>query len=430
MSKRFERNLIIFISVLLLSLFLLLLRFIVMNGIFQPYLKLNGKDNITLEINELYKEEGLIVKEKFKTINDNIIIKSNLNNTKLGKYKIIYQYKNKLKERNIEVVDTIKPKLTLNNDHHIIIFQNEEYIEYGVLIEDNSKIDLTHNLSIISDIDSSKIGYYKVIYKVMDQSNNINSIERIVEVVENPFDKKLYYHYDHLDNTRIGWWFKKASDHERKSSTYNLELMNKYNAYYLGEDEKVIYLTFDEGGSNKTYIKEITNVLNNHNIKASFFLTRNYILKEKEFMNNLVDQGHEIGNHTRNHYDMTTLANETNLDKFIYEIMDTHKIIYETTKKIPPLIFRFPKGEFSERTLSIISDLGYSTYFWSHAYNDYSGDVSKEEAYNNLVGHIHNGAIYLLHPNNKGNYEALNDFIIEAKKQGYTFELVSTIKKD
>ena len=147
-------------------------------------------------------------------------------------------------------------------------------------------------------------------------------------------------------------------------------------------------------------------------------------------MNELVKNGHEIGNHTRNHYDMTTLANESNLDKLIYEIMDTQKTIYEITKKMPPLIFRFPKGEFSLRSLAIVNDLGYSTYFWSHAYNDYSGNISKEVAYNSLIGHLHNGAIYLIHPSNLGNYEAMNDFIIEAIKQGYTFDLVSNIKKD
>ena len=110
--------------------------------------------------------------------------------------------------------------------------------------------------------------------------------------------------------------------------------------------------------------------------------------------------------------------------------MDTQKTIYEVTKVMPPFIFRFPKGEFSLRSMAIVHDLGYSSYFWSHAYNDYSGNVSKEEAYNNLIGHIHNGAIYLLHPSNSGNYEALNDFILEAKRLGYTFELVSNIKKD
>ena len=429
MSKRFERNLVIFISMILFIIFILLIRLIVVNGIFQPYLQLNGSNQI-IEIYDEYDEEGILVRDKFKNINENIEIKSNLDTTKTGEYSITYKYKDKEIKRYVEVVDTIKPKMILNNDSYLIIFQNSEYIEYGVQIIDNSKIELSHNLSIIHDINTSKIGVYKVIYKVQDQSNNENSVERIVEVVENPLDKQLHYHYDGLDNSKISWWFKKASDHERKPSTYNIDLMNKYNAFYLGNDEKVIYLTFDEGGSNKTYIKEITEVLNEHDVQASFFLTRNYIYKEKEFMNELVNKGHEIGNHTRSHLDMTSLANESNINKFVSEIMDTQKAIYEVTKKMPPLIFRFPKGEFSTRSLSIVNDLGYSTYFWSHAYNDYSGDISKEEAYNTLVGHLHHGAIYLIHPNNKGNFEAMNDFILEAKKQGYTFELVSNIKKD
>ena len=74
MSKRFERNLIIVISMFILILFILLLRFIIFNGIFQPYLKLNGHD-ITLQINEEYIEKGILVKDKFKKINENINIK-------------------------------------------------------------------------------------------------------------------------------------------------------------------------------------------------------------------------------------------------------------------------------------------------------------------------------------------------------------------
>ena len=151
-------------------------------------------------------------------------------------------------------------------------------------------------------------------------------------------------------------------------------------------------------------------------------------LTKEEFMNELVRNGHEIGNHTRNHYDMTLLANEENCHKFVEEIMITHKTIYEVTNVIPPMIFRFPKGDFSIRSMAMVHDLGFRTYFWSHAYNDYGSDVLKEEAYNNLVTHLHNGAIYLLHPANKGNYEAMEDFVLEAKKQGYSFGLVSEIK--
>ncbi|MGN1343173.1 MAG: polysaccharide deacetylase family protein, partial [Traorella sp.] len=241
---------------------------------------------------------------------------------------------------------------------------------------------------------------------------------------------KLHYHYDSLDNTQHAWWFKKANDHQRKIATYDPMILDQYQAYYLGENKKIIYLTFDEGGNDKTYIKEITDILNRHDVKASFFLTRNYILQESEFMNELVEKGHEIGNHTRNHYDMTKLANSNDCERFVKEIMETHLSIYQITKSLPPLIFRFPKGEFSKRSLAMVHDLGFRTYFWSHAYNDYSEDVVKEVSYNNLVSHLHQGAIYLLHPSNRGNYEAMEEFILEVKSQGYTFGLVSQIKKD
>ena len=51
----------------------------------------------------------------------------------------------------------------------------------------------------------------------------------------------------------------------------------------------MIYLTFDEGGNDITYIKEIADVLNENDVKATFFLTRNYIRNESAFVRELVD---------------------------------------------------------------------------------------------------------------------------------------------
>ena len=64
----------------------------------------------------------------------------------------------------------------------------------------------------------------------------------------------------------------------------------------------------------------------------------------------------------------------------------------------------------------------------SRNYLDYKEDVTKEKALNELTKRVHNGAIYLMHPKNKGNYLALDTFIKNMKKQGYTFDLVKNIK--
>ena len=75
----------------------------------------------------------------------------------------------------------------------------------------------------------------------------------------------------------------------------------------------------------------------------------------------------------------------------------------------------------------MVSDLGYKSIFWCHAYYDYGEDISKEEALKSLLEHVHPGAIYLIHPSNRGNYEAIEDFIIDMHKQGYRFALLDDL---
>ncbi len=56
--------------------------------------------------------------------------------------------------------------------------------------------------------------------------------------------------------------------------------------------------------------------------------------------------------------------------------------------------------------------------------------MSGEQALNTLLKHYHNGAIYLLHPSNKGNYLAMDPFIKAMKQKGYQFATVDKIPKN
>lgn len=397
---------------------------------FGIYMKLNGANSIQCEIYGTYEELGVKARFQFKDVTNQVEIQNAVDLSQLGKQTITYQYLHKKISREVEVVDTLPAVLTLIGEEEVIVFQNEAYEEQGIMIQDNSQVDLQDRLQIHHQIDTTKINDYIVTYQVEDLSSNLAMIQRRVHVVENPQLEKLHYRYEAIDNTLQSWWFHKAKDHERKPPSYDAKVLEQYGAIYLGNDEKVIYLTYDEGGNDITYIKEITELLNHHEVQATYFLTRNYIKKEADLMKELVKKGHVIGNHTRSHYNMQNYANEQGLETFVKEINDTQKTIYEVTQQKPAKIFRFPSGEYSERSLAIVHDLGYQTIFWSHAYHDYGEDVSKEEAYNNLITHLHPGAIYLLHPSNKGNLECLNDFIEEVKKQGYRFDVISSIHKN
>ena len=147
----------------------------------------------------------------------------------------------------------------------------------------------------------------------------------------------------------------------------------------------------------------------------------------KDLVKNMEKTGHSVGNHTYHHYVMPSLATRENYEKYVYEIRATEEAYKEITGKNMDKVYREPKGEWSYRSLQIVKDLGYKTFFYSADYLDYGKDISKDAALNKMMKRYHNGAIYLFHPKNKGNLDALDDFIKNMKNLGYSFDLVKNI---
>ena len=232
--------------------------------------------------------------------------------------------------------------------------------------------------------------------------------------------------YDNIDNTSRGWWSGNKFDYSRPSGGADINELKRYDAYFLGPDKKTIYLTFDEG-SYDTYVEQIVDILNDNHVKGTFFFCRNYIEKNPALIRKIDDSGHSIGNHTFHHLNMPSLANRENFDKYLYEISEVEKSFEKITGKDMDRVYRDPRGEWSYRDLYIMKNLGYKTFFYSANYDDFSSVLTKEKALNEMLKRYHNGAIYLIHPNNRGNYEALDNFIKQMKEKGYSFDLVKNI---
>ena len=432
MSKRCKMVIMMIISAIGIAILALVIKLLFFSGMFVPLLKVKGDDPLKLEVNEQYKDPGVIASFHFQDYSDEIQVENHVDIKKKGTYTIVYKSKKYNKEvtRKVEVVDTKAPEIRLEGNKSLRVFENGTYQEPGFMAIDQCDGNITKKVKVEHNINMKKLGTYHVTYSVSDASGNQTKVQREVEVLSDPSNTKLFYDYDEYDNTAEEWWFNKSKDHARTTGAKPQELLDQYDAYFQGPDEKVIYLTFDEGGNDITYIKQIADVLNENDVQGTFFLTRNYIKDEADFMNELVKKGHVIGNHSWRHYDMPTLANALSVDKFVAEITETEKTYMEVTGEPMKKVFRFPKGGGSERAMKMVKDLGYSTYFWSHAYYDYASDVSGEEALKTMMDHYHNGAIYLLHPSNKGNYEAMDTFIKNMKDLGYRFDTVDHIPQN
>ena len=193
----------------------------------------------------------------------------------------------------------------------------------------------------------------------------------------------------------------------------------KYGAWFIGEEEDKIYLTFDEGYENG-YTSQILDVLKEKKVSAVFFITMDYVKKEPELVQRMIDEGHILGNHTCSHpaNGMPSLSVEAQKD----DIMTLHNMVLNQFGYDMKL-FRFPAGIYSDQSLSVVSSLGYRSVFWSFAYRDFEVNNQPDPTYalNLCLDELHPGAIYLIHAVSRTNAHILSDFIDGARARGYEF---------
>ena len=220
-----------------------------------------------------------------------------------------------------------------------------------------------------------------------------------------------------LSNKKIGWGIKRNDNNIQPDlGAENKKLIDKYNGIAMGNnDDKTIYLTFDlgyEGG----YTAKILDALKEKNAKATFFITAHYLNTAPDLVKRMINEGHIVGNHTVNHKSMPDLTDEE-LKK---ELMNLNQALYEKFG-YEMKYMRPPKGEFSERTLSLTDSLGFRTVMWSFAYVDWNDDKqpSKDEAMKKIINNLHNGEIMLLHATSKTNSEIMAEMLDKIRESGY-----------
>ena len=194
---------------------------------------------------------------------------------------------------------------------------------------------------------------------------------------------------------------------------------NSFNAFCLDtrSDGKRLYLTFDCGYENG-YTSKILDALKEKNVTAAFFCTLPQVRENPELIRRMIDEGHIVGNHSVTHPSFAEISTEQMCD----EIGEMEKYLKENFNYSEPY-FRFPMGEYTDAALKAVDSMGYSSVFWSLAYDDWDLNNQKGEqyAYEKVTSRLHPGAVILLHSVSPDNANALSSIIDEAHRQGYKF---------
>lgn len=237
--------------------------------------------------------------------------------------------------------------------------------------------------------------------------------------------KKESGDYSSLSNEKAGWWFnpKKAGGNGKSTiPEKTANLLNKYNGIWQAKtDEKVMYLTFDEGYEYNNNTAKILDTLKAKGVKAAFFVTGAYVKSNLDLVKRMANEGHLVCNHSVNHLNQVeAIKNPKKLEDDIAGLQNLYK---EKTGNNLASFLRPPEGVYSERTLKFINDMGYRPVFWSFAYKDWLRDnqPDKKFAIEKITGQFHPGSVLLLHAVSDTNAEILGEIIDQAVNMGYRF---------
>ena len=140
------------------------------------------------------------------------------------------------------------------------------------------------------------------------------------------------------------------------------------------------------------YIEPILEMLEENDIKATFFVGGTWANSNSEVLTQIYESGNELGNHGYYHKDHTRISKERNKE----EIDITHKLIKALTSYEMNL-FAPPSGAFNDVTLEVANELGYKTIMWSKDTIDWR-DKDSDLIYKRATKNPQNGELILMHP--------------------------------
>ncbi len=196
----------------------------------------------------------------------------------------------------------------------------------------------------------------------------------------------------------------------------------KLPIYCVDTEEKKVSLSFDAAWGNED-TRNLLAILKKHNVKVTFFMTGEWMNKYPDDVKAILADGHDLGNHSENHKQMSQLSAE----QCRTELQKAHDRIKELTG-VEMNLFRPPYGDYNNTLIEVCQDMGYHCVQWdidSLDWKDYGSDAIIKKVLEHK--HLSNGSIILMHNGAKYTPAALEAVILGLKEKGYELVPISEL---
>lgn len=181
----------------------------------------------------------------------------------------------------------------------------------------------------------------------------------------------------------------------------------------MDPNEHAVYLTFDDGPIPQS-TPFLLETLAKYDVKATFFMVGENVHKYPELYQQIVDAGHQVGNHTNNHLGAFKHWTTT----YVINTFKANELIHSHLFRPPHGIMRFSEYYWLNKAFKIV--------MWDVVTRDYSKWMTAEDVFNNVKKYTRNGSIITFHDSLKSIdklHFALPESIKWLKEQGYEFKV-------
>jgi len=206
-------------------------------------------------------------------------------------------------------------------------------------------------------------------------------------------------------------------------SPFWLRWMYPKYLWRMNSEEKVIYLSFDDGPHAEA-TPFVLDILAKYDAKATFFCIGKNVASYPDIYKRILQEGHTVGNHTQHHLNGWKTDNET----YINDIIEAKKWIDST-------LFRPPYGRIKAFQAKVLQQqlnteaktVPFKIVMWTVLSGDFDTDISGEKCFDNVKDNTNAGSIVVFHDSQKA-FErlsyALPKTLAYFKEKGFVFKSI------
>lgn len=188
------------------------------------------------------------------------------------------------------------------------------------------------------------------------------------------------------------------------------------------QDEALVALTFD-GGSSSIPTPAILVALREAGVRATMFMTAGFVQRNPGLVIQMARDGHEFGNHTATHPDVTKLADE----QITAELESLDEAVLELTGRSTRPWFRPPFGAYDRRVVEVAAWHGYYTLLWTEDSADWRPEMSPSALQDRLLSRASPGSILIQHLGSPQSAQVMAPTLAGLKARGIEFGTLSEV---